>query len=113
MQLALTLALTRVLSKLFSYLDQPVVIGEVVAGILMGPSVLGHIPGELRAGFRWRLHLNRGHMDCMFVHSEMQQYVVPADSSRQDVPDLLFCDMKSCLRQDGFVNAIAAFYFLR
>jgi len=47
-QLALTLALTRILSKLFSYLNQPVVIGEVVAGIIMGPSVLGHIPGACR-----------------------------------------------------------------
>jgi hypothetical protein len=46
LQLFLTLALTRVLSKLFSYLNQPVVIGEIVAGIIMGPSVLGHIPGE-------------------------------------------------------------------
>lgn len=44
-QLALTLTLTRVLSKLFSFMDQPVVIGEVVAGVIMGPSVLGHIPG--------------------------------------------------------------------
>jgi hypothetical protein len=48
--LFLTLALTRVLSKLFSYLNQPVVIGEIVAGIIMGPSVLGHIPGEPPGG---------------------------------------------------------------
>jgi Kef-type K+ transport system membrane component KefB len=31
----------RVLAKLFAYLSQPPVIGEVVAGILLGPSLLG------------------------------------------------------------------------
>jgi hypothetical protein len=46
LQLALTLFLTRVLGKFFSYFKQPHVIGEIVAGILMGPSVMGRIPGE-------------------------------------------------------------------
>lgn len=45
LQLALTLFLCRVLGKLFAYLQQPQVIGEIIAGILMGPSVMGHIPG--------------------------------------------------------------------
>ncbi len=44
-QLALTLVLTRALGKLFSYMKQPQVVGEIVAGIIMGPSVLGNIPG--------------------------------------------------------------------
>jgi Kef-type K+ transport system membrane component KefB len=46
LQVAITLALTRVLGKLFAYLKQPQVIGEIVAGIFLGPSVLGRIPGE-------------------------------------------------------------------
>jgi Kef-type K+ transport system membrane component KefB len=45
MQLLLTLAavllLGRILGLLFRYVGQPPVIGEVVAGILLGPSVLG------------------------------------------------------------------------
>lgn len=45
MQLAITLALTRVLGGLVGFLKQPVVIGEIIAGILLGPSVMGHIPG--------------------------------------------------------------------
>lgn len=45
MQVALTLALTRILGRLFSYLHQPQVIGEIIAGIILGPSVLGRIPG--------------------------------------------------------------------
>lgn len=36
---------TRVLSAALSYLNQPRVIAEVLAGILLGPSVLGYIPG--------------------------------------------------------------------
>lgn len=46
LQVAITLALTRVLGKLFSYLHQPQVIGEIVAGIILGPSVLGRSPGK-------------------------------------------------------------------
>jgi hypothetical protein len=45
LQLALTLFLTRLLGKVFSYLKQPQVVGEIVAGIVLGPSVLGKIPG--------------------------------------------------------------------
>lgn len=43
--MAITLALTRVLGKLFAYMHQPQVIGEIIAGIVLGPSVLGRIPG--------------------------------------------------------------------
>jgi Kef-type K+ transport system membrane component KefB len=39
--LAAVVALGLVLGKLFAYLGQPPVIGEVVAGILLGPSLLG------------------------------------------------------------------------
>jgi Kef-type K+ transport system membrane component KefB len=44
--LAAVLVAGQVLGKLFSYLGQPPVIGEVVAGICLGPSLLGRIaPG--------------------------------------------------------------------
>jgi Kef-type K+ transport system membrane component KefB len=35
------IVLGRVLARLFAYLDQPPVIGEVAAGILLGPSLTG------------------------------------------------------------------------
>jgi Kef-type K+ transport system membrane component KefB len=36
----------RVLGGVLSFMKQPQVIGEMIAGIIMGPSVLGHIPGK-------------------------------------------------------------------
>ncbi|KAF8071287.1 CHX17 [Scenedesmus sp. PABB004] len=45
LQVMLTLALTRLLGKVVSYMKQPLVIGEIIAGIVMGPSVMGRIPG--------------------------------------------------------------------
>ena len=41
--LALVIVLGRVFGRLFAYVGQPPVIGEVVAGIVLGPSVLGQI----------------------------------------------------------------------
>src|SRR5262245_43779518 len=41
--LSAVIALGRVLGKAFSYIGQPPVIGEVVAGILLGPSLLGRL----------------------------------------------------------------------
>jgi len=41
--LAAVVILGRLLGRLFRYIGQPPVIGEVVAGILLGPSLLGHI----------------------------------------------------------------------
>ncbi len=44
--LAVIIAVARALGALFARIGQPPVIGEVVAGILLGPSVLGHLaPG--------------------------------------------------------------------
>lgn len=51
LQLALTLIVTRVLGKLLGLLKEPQVIGEVIGGIIMGPSVLGRIPGFTAAVF--------------------------------------------------------------
>lgn len=46
LQLALILGLSRVMGWLFGYFKQPQVMGEMVAGIMLGPSVLGALfPG--------------------------------------------------------------------
>jgi Kef-type K+ transport system membrane component KefB len=47
--LAAVIALGRVLGKAFSYVGQPPVIGEVVAGIVLGPSLLGRISPQAMA----------------------------------------------------------------
>lgn len=48
--LVAVIALGRLLGKAFTYVGQPPVIGEVVAGILLGPSLLGRIsPGAMDA----------------------------------------------------------------
>jgi Kef-type K+ transport system membrane component KefB len=47
--LAAVIILGRVLGWLFTFLGQPPVIGEVMAGILLGPSLLGHIDPALTA----------------------------------------------------------------
>src|SRR3954470_2465225 len=44
--LSAVIALGRVLGKAFSYVGHPPVIGEVVAGILLGPSLLGRVSPE-------------------------------------------------------------------
>ena len=44
-QAAIVLVLTRILDYPLSKLRQPRVIAEVITGILLGPSVMGHIPG--------------------------------------------------------------------
>jgi Kef-type K+ transport system membrane component KefB len=55
MLLSVLLALTvimltaRLVGALFTRLDQPAVIGEVVGGILLGPSLLGRLAPELQA----------------------------------------------------------------
>src|SRR5215207_5490892 len=47
--LAAVIALGRLLGGLFTYIGQPPVIGEVVAGILLGPSLLGRVAPEAYA----------------------------------------------------------------
>src|SRR4051794_4669533 len=47
--LAAVIALGRILGKAFTYVGQPPVIGEVVAGILLGPSLLGRLSPEAMA----------------------------------------------------------------
>ncbi|HVT90439.1 MAG TPA: cation:proton antiporter [Tepidisphaeraceae bacterium] len=46
-ELALILALSRVVGWIFSYFRQPQVMGEMIAGIMLGPSVFGWLTPEL------------------------------------------------------------------
>lgn len=41
MQVFITLVVCKVLAKLLAYIRQPQVIGQIIAGIIFGPSVLG------------------------------------------------------------------------
>jgi Kef-type K+ transport system membrane component KefB len=50
-QLMFILIITRILHVVFKPLKQPVVIWEIVGGIILGPSVLGHIPGWVEKFF--------------------------------------------------------------
>src|SRR5690242_9636849 len=43
MQIVVILGLSRIMGLIFRYLHQPQVMGEMVAGIMLGPSVLGAI----------------------------------------------------------------------
>ena len=41
MQVFITLVVCKILAKLLSYIRQPQVIGQIIAGIIFGPSILG------------------------------------------------------------------------
>lgn len=45
LQVLITLILCKVFAKLLSYIHQPAVIGQILTGIILGPSVLGFAPG--------------------------------------------------------------------
>jgi len=47
--LAVIIVTARIVGAIFSKLNQPAVIGEVVGGILLGPSLLGHFAPEAQA----------------------------------------------------------------
>lgn len=51
MQVIITLLLSKLLAKALSYIRQPQVVGQIIAGIMLGPSVLGYIPGFTSAVF--------------------------------------------------------------
>src|SRR5689334_10004854 len=51
LQLAGVLALARVFSEIMRRLRQPAVIGELLAGIVLGPTILGHYLPELSTAF--------------------------------------------------------------
>jgi len=44
LQIVFILIMCRVIGRFLGFLKQPPVVGEIVAGIIMGPSVLGQIP---------------------------------------------------------------------
>ena len=46
MQVFITLVVCKILAKLLSYIRQPQVIGQIIAGIIFGPSILGKEPGQ-------------------------------------------------------------------
>ncbi|UJR21674.1 hypothetical protein I4U23_024751 [Adineta vaga] len=45
LQVSFTLILCKILGKVLSFIHQPAVIGQILAGIILGPSALGFIPG--------------------------------------------------------------------
>jgi Kef-type K+ transport system membrane component KefB len=45
LQVFVTLILCKILAKILSFIHQPAVIGQILAGIILGPSALGFIPG--------------------------------------------------------------------
>ncbi|CAF1201920.1 unnamed protein product [Adineta steineri] len=45
LQVFITLILCKILGKILSFIHQPAVIGQILAGIILGPSALGFIPG--------------------------------------------------------------------
>ncbi|MFM7151449.1 MAG: cation:proton antiporter [Gemmataceae bacterium] len=49
-QLVVILAMARIFGALFRRMGQPVVVGEIAAGLILGPSVLGRLAPDLFAG---------------------------------------------------------------
>jgi len=45
LQVFATLIICKILAKILSFIHQPAVIGQILGGIVLGPSVLGFIPG--------------------------------------------------------------------
>lgn len=43
MQVFITLVVCKILAKLLSFIRQPQVIGQIIAGIIFGPSILGKL----------------------------------------------------------------------
>ncbi|ORY50161.1 hypothetical protein LY90DRAFT_702963 [Neocallimastix californiae] len=51
LQMLIIISLSRVLVWLLSKIGQPSIIGQILCGIILGPSVLGHIPGFMNTFF--------------------------------------------------------------
>lgn len=62
-QVALILGLSRAMGMFFARMRQPQVVGEMVAGIMLGPSVLGAV--------------------CLHFHSNLQQMLFPPGTSME------------------------------
>jgi len=50
LSLGILLATARLLGELAQWLHQPAIVGELLAGLILGPSVFGHLAPELAAG---------------------------------------------------------------
>ena len=59
--IAVIMLAARVMGALFQRIRQPAVVGEIVAGMLLGPSLLGAFPGDLH--------------DRLFPAGEVRQYL--------------------------------------
>lgn len=69
-QVMLILGLSRVMGMLFARMRQPQVVGEMIAGIMLGPSVLGAIPG-LRDYQRMLFPPNSASLELLNVLSQL------------------------------------------
>lgn len=49
LQVFITLIVCKILAKLLSFIGQPQVIGQIIAGIIFGPSILGQTKGWSKA----------------------------------------------------------------
>ncbi len=47
LDIALIVVVARLMGALFRRIRQPAVVGEIIAGILLGPTLLGAFPGQL------------------------------------------------------------------
>ena len=47
LDIAIVVVAARLMGRLFRRLRQPAVVGEIVAGVVLGPSLLGLLPGDL------------------------------------------------------------------
>ena len=48
LQVFITLIVCKILAKLLSFVRQPQVIGQIIAGIIFGPSILGNLSDLVR-----------------------------------------------------------------
>lgn len=52
MQVFITLVVCKILAKILSFIRQPQVIGQIIAGIIFGPSVLGNRQNQNKTNIR-------------------------------------------------------------
>lgn len=70
-QVGLILGLSRLMGMLFAKMRQPQVVGEMVAGIMLGPSVLGAISLHFHSSFQQRLFPQGMNMELLNILSEL------------------------------------------
>ncbi|HEY2588072.1 MAG TPA: cation:proton antiporter [Tepidisphaeraceae bacterium] len=70
-QVALILGLSRVMGILFARMRQPQVVGEMVAGIMLGPSVLGALSQHFHSNIQQRLFPPGPSLELLNILSEL------------------------------------------